>query len=226
MKARLFAVVGPEGLLGHWVWLLIRTFVRVVLYRRFKVRFEGLEHMDLTGPFILAPVHRSNLDGPLVGSSINRRVRYLGKESLFKNPPAAWFMTAVGAFPVRRGEADLDAMRAAKGLLDDGNCMLVFPEGTRQEGDAVGEIFDGTAWLAGKARVPVVPVGIIGTEHAMASGTKIPKKAQVAIVAGPALAPPGEDGKRVLRSELKDWTAELETMLSALQVRARELATD
>ncbi|MFT5530000.1 MAG: 1-acyl-sn-glycerol-3-phosphate acyltransferase [Candidatus Poriferisodalaceae bacterium] len=217
---------GPQGFLGVLVWRMIRLFVRTVLFRRFSLRTEGVEHLNIDGAFIMAPVHRSNLDGPLVGSLSKRWVRYLGKESLFKNKPAAWFMTAVGSFPVRRGAADLDAMRAAKGLLDDGSLMLVFPEGTRQQGDAVGEVFDGTAWLAGKARVPVVPVGIIGTEHAMPTGTKIPKKVQVAIVVGAPMDPPGQDGRRVTRSELKDWTELLVSNMDELQRRASVLASD
>ena len=80
-------------------------------------------------------------------------------------------MRSLGSFPVRRGEADLDAMRVAKEMLEGGECMLVFPEGSRQEGDAIGEIYDGTAWLASMAKVPVVPVGIAGTEVAMPTGS-------------------------------------------------------
>ena len=81
---------------------------------------------------------------------------------------------------MKRGEADLDAMRVAKVMLEAGECMLVFPEGTRQVGDPIGEIFDGTAWLASKAGTPVVPVGIAGTEAAMPSGSKFLKRVPVA----------------------------------------------
>ena len=89
--------------------------------------------------------------------------------------------------PVRRGEADLDAMRAALQLLRDGEAMLVFPEGTRQPSDDIGPIFDGTAWLAAKSGAPVLPVGVAGTREAMPSGAKFPKRTQVAIVVGEPL---------------------------------------
>ncbi|MDG2112516.1 MAG: lysophospholipid acyltransferase family protein, partial [Actinomycetota bacterium] len=189
---RLFSA---DGLAGELVFRLIRGSIRVFLFRWFRLRHEGRERLAVEGTVIFAPVHRSNLDGPLIGGLTHRRVRYLGKESLFKPAPAGWVMRSVGSFPVRRGEADLDAMRAAKSLLDQGEAMLVFPEGTRQEGDEIGEVFDGAAFLAAKSKAPVVPVGIAGTDEAMPTGTKFPKRVQVAIVVGEPLDPPtGPDG--------------------------------
>ena len=160
------------------------------------MRVEGHERLQVNGGVIIAPTHRSNLDGPLVGSSSHRRVRYLGKDSLFRPAAAGWAMRSLGSFPVRRGEADLDAMRVAKEMLEAGECMLVFPEGSRQEGDSIGEIYDGTAWLASKAGTPVVPVGIAGTEVAMPTGSKFPSRVPVTVVVGEVLDPPeAADGK-------------------------------
>ena len=106
-------------------------------------------------------------------------------------------MRSLGSFPVKRGEADLDAMRVAKEMLEAGECMLVFPEGTRQVGDSIGEIFDGTAWLASKAGTPVVPVGIAGTEAAMPSGSKFLKRVPVAVAVGEVMEPPiGLEGRK------------------------------
>ena len=145
------ALFSPDGLMGKLFFRAVRGFVRVFLFRWFRLRVEGRERLQLAGGVIIAPTHRSNLDGPLIGSSSHRRVRYLGKDSLFQPAAAGWAMRSLGSFPVRRGEADLDAMRVAKEMLEAGECMLVFPEGTRQVGDAIGEIYDGTAWLASKA---------------------------------------------------------------------------
>ena len=215
----------PDGFLGELVFRAVRGSVRIFLFRWFRLRHQGRERLRVDGPLILAPVHRSNLDGPLIGSMTHRRVRYLGKESLFKPAAAGWIMRSLGSFPVRRGEADLDAMRVAKGMLEDGEAMLVFPEGTRQEGDEVGEIFDGTAWLASKANAPVLPVGVAGTYEAMPTGTKFPKREQVAIVVGDVMDPPtGKGGGRAKRSDLKEWTAELRAALEDCQRRARALA--
>jgi 1-acyl-sn-glycerol-3-phosphate acyltransferase len=219
---RLFSA---DGLAGELVFRLIRGSIRVFLFRWFRLRHEGRERLAVEGTVIFAPVHRSNLDGPLIGGLTHRRVRYLGKESLFKPAPAGWVMRSVGSFPVRRGEADLDAMRAAKSLLDQGEAMLVFPEGTRQEGDEIGEVFDGAAFLAAKSKAPVVPVGIAGTDEAMPTGTKFPKRVQVAIVVGEPLDPPtGPDGGKARRADQRRWSAELRDEIQRCQHRARELA--
>ena len=191
------------------------------------MRVEGHERLQVNGGVIIAPTHRSNLDGPLVGSSSHRRVRYLGKDSLFRPAAAGWAMRSLGSFPVRRGEADLDAMRVAKEMLEAGECMLVFPEGSRQEGDSIGEIYAGTAWLASKAGTPVVPVGIAGTEVAMPTGSKFPSRVPVTVVVGEVLDPPkAADGERVKRSDLKEWTEQLRLRLHECQTRAREMLNE
>ena len=224
---------GPGGLLaddgfaGYWAWRAARGLIRILLFRMYRVRATGQEHLRASGTLIYAPVHRSHLDGPLIGGLTHRRVRYLGKEELFRPKPLGWFMRSIGTFPVRRGEADLDAMRGALGLLNDGEAMLVFPEGTRQPSDDIGPVFDGTAWLAAKSGAPVLPVGIAGTREAMPSGAKFPKRTQVAIVVGEPLAPPtGPDGGRARRPDMTAWTATLREALEDCQQRARALANE
>ncbi len=221
------AFFSPDGLMGKLFFRAVRGFVRIFLFRWFRMRVEGHERLQVNGGVIIAPTHRSNLDGPLVGSSSHRRVRYLGKDSLFRPAAAGWAMRSLGSFPVRRGEADLDAMRVAKEMLEAGECMLVFPEGSRQEGDSIGEIYDGTAWLASKAGTPVVPVGIAGTEVAMPTGSKFPSRVPVTVVVGEVLDPPkAADGKRVKRSDLKEWTEQLRLRLHECQTRAREMLNE
>ena len=221
------AFFSPDGLMGKLFFRAVRGFVRIFLFRWFRMRVEGHERLQVNGGVIIAPTHRSNLDGPLVGSSSHRRVRYLGKDSLFRPAAAGWAMRSLGSFPVRRGEADLDAMRVAKEMLEAGECMLVFPEGSRQEGDSIGEIYDGTAWLASKAGTPVVPVGIAGTEVAMPTGSKFPSRVPVTVVVGEVLDPPkAADGERVKRSDLKEWTEQLRVRLHECQTRAREMLNE
>ena len=221
------AFFSPDGLMGKLFFRAVRGFVRIFLFRWFRMRVEGHERLQVNGGVIIAPTHRSNLDGPLVGSSSHRRVRYLGKDSLFRPAAAGWAMRSLGSFPVRRGEADLDAMRVAKEMLEAGECMLVFPEGSRQEGDSIGEIYDGTAWLASKAGTPVVPVGIAGTEVAMPTGSKFPSRVPVTVVVGEVLDPPkAADGERVTRSDLKEWTEQLRVRLHECQTRAREMLNE
>ena len=115
-------------------------------------------------------------------------------------------------------------MRVAKDMLEAGECMLVFPEGTRQVGDAIAEVYDGTAWLSAKAQAPVVPVGIAGTEVAMPTGSKFPARVPVVVVVGEPMDPPtAVDGTRAKRSDLKLWTDDLRRRLEDCQTSAREM---
>lgn len=171
-------------------YFVVRGFIRQVLARWLRLQTVGAEHLTLEGPVILAPVHRSNLDAPLVAGVAKRRLRALGKESLFTPTPAAWMNSALGAIPVRRGEADREAMRSARAVIETGEMMIVFPEGTRQSGTTVDGVFDGTAYLANKTKAPIIPIGIAGTEAAMGSGTRGIKRVPCAIVVGAPIEPP------------------------------------
>lgn len=203
---------------------VIRRIVRGALFPYFDVVATDEHHLDLPGPTIVAPVHRSHLDSPLLASLSERRMRALGKESLFEPPVVRWVCAALGAIPVRRGEADRDALKAAKALLDRGESMIVFPEGGRQDQHDVGELFAGAAWLASKTGARVIPVGISGTAEAMGEGARFPRRARVGIAVGePMPAPVGVDGKRVGREQLRQFTADLATRLQALQDDAKAL---
>lgn len=219
------ALFSSSGPIGEQVFRFIRGVVRIVLFRWFRVQIEGRERLALEGPFIIAPAHRSHLDGPLIGGLTHRRVRYLGKESLFRPAPLGWVMEAIGVFPVRRGTADFEAMKAARKLLNEGNAMLVFPEGTRQPVGEIRKIFDGAAWLAAKAVVPVVPAGIAGTGEALPSGAKFPRREKVVIVVGEMMDPPtAADGSAAKRVDMTAWSAQLRVALEQCQQRARMLA--
>lgn len=202
-----------------------RGFLRRVVNPYLRVRSANTEVLDLPGATVLAPVHRSHLDSALLATLSSRRIRALGKESLFTTPGVSWVCAALGAIPVRRGEADKDALTAAKLLLDAGETMIVFPEGGRQQGSEVTELFDGAAWLAGKTGARVIPVGIAGTGDAMPEGARWIRRSTVAIVPGPPMEPPvGANGKRVSRAELQEFTARLAVELQQVQDRAEALA--
>ncbi len=202
----------------------VRSVIRAVGFRYYDVEVVGGEYLDTPGATIIAPVHRSNLDSPLVAGACKRRFRVLAKESLFVNKPVSWFIAALGAYPVERGTADREAMRVMRDFLDRGDALLVFPEGTRQSGAEVGEIFDGTAFLATKGRAKVIPVGIAGTEESMPTGTKFPRRTKVVVVVGEPIDPPGADGERVPRSGLKAHTNRIRDALQEVFDEANRLA--
>ena len=92
-----------------------------------------------------------------------RRLRYMGKDSIWKVKALNPIIDALGAFPVHRGTADREALRTSIAVVESGQPLVMFPEGTRQSGPVVQELFDGPAYVAAKSGAPIVPVGITGT---------------------------------------------------------------
>ncbi len=207
----------------------IRRSVQLSLLPYLRVQTQGQETLNIEGPVIYAPVHRSHLDSVVVAALSERRVRALAKESLFTTPGLGRLCATMGAIPVRRGEADLAAMKSAKRLLDAGVAMIVFPEGTRQTStsgwDQIGELFDGTAWLAARTGAKVIPIGVAGTGQAMGEGSKLIRRTPVAVVVGEALPIlTGPAGKRASRAQMAEFTTILRTQLQVAQDTAVELA--
>jgi len=201
----------------------LRFFIRQVLYRFFRVTIEGEHNLPGSGPVILAPVHRSNLDVLLVNAISERRVRSLAKQSMFMSRFGLWLFSALGAIPVERGTADREALRASQMLLDRGEPLMIFPEGTRQSGPNVGEVFDGTAYLSGKSNAPVVPIGFVGTEEALPSGSKRIRRSRVRIVIGEPISPERGDNGRVSRTQREEFSTRLRSTLQTLMDRAAAL---
>ena len=188
-----------------------------------RLSVEGREHVPAKGAFILAPVHRSNMDTPIAAVATRRRMRYLGKDSLWKTKAGSWLLSALGGFPVTRGAIDREALSRCSLLLDAGEPLVLFPEGTRQSGPIVQPLFDGAAYLALKAQVPIVPMGIGGSERVMPKGSKIIWPRKVHAVIGAPIVPAVNSG-RVNRQAVRDLSAELHDQLQSLfdtaQVRA------
>src|SRR5213079_995595 len=124
----------------------------------------GREHIPRTGPCIIAANHRSFLDPFIIGTLLRRPVYFVAKKELFGNRLQAWFLNALGAFPIDRGNADADAMSTAREILERGDVVVIFPEGTRIRPGALGKPKRGVGRLALETGVPVVPVAVIGTE--------------------------------------------------------------
>lgn len=206
------------------VYRVITGAIRRLLFPYFDVEVTGhVENLEAAGPLILAPVHRSNLDSVLVASASTRRCRALAKHTMWNNRPFAWLISSLGAFPVERGTADREALRAARMLLEDGEAMFVFPEGTRQESRDIGEIYDGVAYLAAKTGARALPIGIAGTGEAMGKGTKFPKREKVVIHVGELIDPPEATGKRVTIGDRAAYSerlgAELQTLMDAAYLK-------
>lgn len=211
---------------GRLAYAFCRMFVRVVIFRLYRVQVRGGENLSIPGPVIVAPVHRSLLDIPIIGAASNRRVRSLAKIELFSPRPLGWFLSALSGYPVRRGTADREALRISLSLLERGELMIVYPEGTRGSGPEVGEIFDGAAYLAAKSGARVVPVGIAGTEDAMPKNSWLPRFTRVVIRVGEPLDPPKSETGRVTKADRAAFSTRLRADLQKLFTAAREEAGD
>ena len=124
-------------------------------------------------------------------SIVTRRpMRYMGKDSIWKSKPLGRFVSMLGAFPVHRGSADRDALKACTDIVNGGSPLVMFPEGTRQSGPIVQEMFDGTAYVAAKTDVPIIPMGIGGSEAMMPKGAKLLKPSKLVLIVGDPIPPP------------------------------------
>jgi glycerol-3-phosphate dehydrogenase (NAD(P)+) len=157
--------------------------VRVVLLPFFLVYFRleriGSEHLPRSGPLLLAANHRSFMDPFVIGSLARRPVYYMAKRELFARPWQARLLNALGAFPIDRGAGDEDAMATARAILARGDCVVIFPEGTRVRPGPLGVPRRGVGRLALEAGVPVVPVAVIGTEDVRRGWRVRPRKVRI-----------------------------------------------
>jgi 1-acyl-sn-glycerol-3-phosphate acyltransferase len=141
-------------------WLLIPFFR---LY--FRLGRKGREHIPATGPLLLAANHRSFLDPFVLGTMVKRPVYYVAKRELFANRLQGWLLNALGAFPVDRGAGDQAMLDTARAILERGDCVLIFPEGTRVRPGGLGTPKRGVGRLALESGAPVVPLAVLGTER-------------------------------------------------------------
>lgn len=201
-------------------WLFGRTLVAVVAKLWFRYEVHGRENLPTSGAFIISPVHRSNLDTPLLPVIRRAPIRFMGKDSLWEAGRfAGWFLTMLGGFPVDRDGADRGALRAAEEILERGETLVMFPEGTRRSGTVVEEenMFDGPSFLSGRQQVPIVPVGLGGSERAMPVGSKFVYPRKIVFIIGEPIAPPTpNDNGRVSRRAVKEHTALLRDRLQEL----------
>ena len=206
------------GIVRFLIWLVAKLF--------WRISFEGLEHVPKTGAFVLAPVHRSFIDFGLVSGVTRRRLGYMGKESLWKSKLLGSFITMLGAYPVNRGAPDREALRRTLQILEKGEPLVLFPEGTRRAGPVIEHLHEGAAFVASRAGVPLVPVGIGGSERALPKGKRLPRPVKIHVLVGPPINPPplAEGARHPSRRAVKELTVQLQGVLQDLFDRAQRTA--
>jgi 1-acyl-sn-glycerol-3-phosphate acyltransferase len=191
------------------VYRVVRSIVCWFTMAFTRMSIVGREHLPPTGAYVLAPVHRSYVDTPIAACVTTRRLRFMGKKEMWKYRSFGWLFSALGAFPVDRGTADREALNRCIDVLAAGEPLVLFPEGERKDGPEIHPLFDGAAYVAARAGVPIVPVGIAGSAAVMPRHAKMIHPAKVEVVIGaPIVAEVGDSG-RASRSAIKDVTRRL-----------------
>ena len=153
--------------------------LRIVSRCLARVRIEGLEKIPESGPLLVVCNHCSNADGMLlmahVVPAMGRPMGWLGKEEALRWPFFGWAMKQNGIFAVRRGAGDLEAFKTARGVLDDGRVLAIFPEGTRSPTGALQEAKEGATVLAVRSGAPILPIAIIGSQRFWPKGKLLPR---------------------------------------------------
>jgi 1-acyl-sn-glycerol-3-phosphate acyltransferase len=165
--------VSPVTPLSHALGLAARIGTQIFTH----VRFEGsIDDIPKQGPVILAANHVSNVDGVLLAGwvipHLSRQVQWLGKREMFDVPVMGRVVRAYGVHPVERSGADIEAFRIAEGILDSGQVLLLFPEGTRSRDAALQKPRDGLALLALRTGATIVPIGLSDTNKLWPRGKK------------------------------------------------------
>ncbi len=145
------------------VYSLSNTLLRGALRIFGDWKVEGLENVPPMGPLIIVSNHQSNMDPPILAASIPRKINFMAKRGLFRNPAASQFFKAYGAFPLNESGNDLGAIQRSVRMLDRDAAIGIFPEGTRSPG-GMRRAIPGIAVIALRSRAPILPVGIVGTE--------------------------------------------------------------
>lgn len=174
-----------------------------------RIRLRGRYNVPTSGPFIIAANHLSWTDIPLIPLFFKRKVIYMAKEEYFSSR-ISWLVRFLGAFPVKRGEGDRQALRAAEEQLKKGNILIIFPEGTRSRSHTLAKAHAGLGMIALRSGVPVIPVAIWGSEDVLKKfGARVTISYGEPIVFKPK-------GKKVTREDIDNATTEVMQHIAAM----------
>jgi len=186
---------------------ILRAIVLALLRPLLPLRLIGEEIVPCDGPLLVASNHLSNADPIILEAAFPRPLFFLGKAELFRNPVFRRILQRFGGIPVERGTPDRAALRRARGVLEQGIALGIYPEGVRSKTIALLKGLPGAGLIALQARAPVLPVAIYGTEFFPVNGDMPPRRPKslprgVTVQFGsPFHIPERVDGKRVTADE-------------------------
>ena len=153
--------------------MTLYDFVKKMFRLQFKLmgwKIQGAENMPLKGAVIIAINHVSFWDPIVAACSLPRQVSFMAKEELFFKPVIGKIFIKLGAFPVKRGQGDMNAIRKSLGILKEGRVLGIFPEGERSKMGKIQKGLPGMVLLMEKSKASVVPIKVYGTRHMLTKG--------------------------------------------------------
>lgn len=186
-----------------WFYYVGRVIARALFTLTTRWEVRGRENIPAEGPVLVVANHLNLTDPPLLSVSLGRETIFMAKEELFRSPLSAYFVGNFGAFPVHRGKLDRKALRQAQQVLTDGLALVMFPEATRSKRARLQPAFPGSALIAMRSGVSILPVGIAGTERIKGIGWVLRHPRIVVNIGRPFYLPASS---RLNRAELVDNT--------------------
>jgi 1-acyl-sn-glycerol-3-phosphate acyltransferase len=193
----------------YWI---VKAILTPVILLCVRIKVEGRGNIPKRGPVILAANHRSFLDSIFIPLVVNRRVTFVAKAEYFDDAKTAWFFRGCGQIPIQRegGSASERALSSATDVLTAGKVFAIYPEGTRTRDGMLHRGHTGVARLALRCNVPIVPVGLIGTDEVQPIDSKMPKLfRRITVRFGEPIDPDRYAGREDDRMALREITDEV-----------------
>jgi 1-acyl-sn-glycerol-3-phosphate acyltransferase len=187
-----------------WFYYISTLVVRMIFFLFTRLRVRGRENVPTQGPVLIIANHLNLADPPLIAVSFSRYKAFMAKEELFRSGFSRYVMSRYNAFPVQRGQLDKKALRQAGEVLAEGSALVMFPEGGRSSSAQLQTAFSGSALVAVRSGVPILPVGIAGTDK-MKGKTWPFRRPRVTVNIGKAFSLPPVDG-RLTKAKLTELT--------------------
>lgn len=200
---------GKRESFANWAsyHLLKWSIVSPALHTYWRLNIYGAENVPQSGGLIAVSNHASYFDPPILSNCVGRPVAFMAKEELFKIPVFKQGIQLYGAYPVKRQMGDRAALRAATTAIESGWIAAIFLQGTRSPDAKITDPKLGAAWIAAKAKVPLLPVSLWGTEKILIKGSALPKPVPITVRIGEVIPPPASTNKADLQAVTEQCAA-------------------
>ncbi len=166
------------------IYKIAKVLATIVLKLFFGFEVIGKENIPKRAPYLVAANHVSYLDPIVVGIALPHKIHFMAKKELFKSRFFSWFLSQLGVFPVNREGLDISSIKQSISILRNGGVLGIFPEGTRSRDGKFKGANRGVIGIAIKGKVPILPMGIIGTYETWPPGKKLPKFSKIILKIG------------------------------------------